>query len=87
MVTSSSSARPGKGNLTTKRPIVETYGKWGPDGSIAWKIERADEIGGEHDPYTGLWREGDEIWAYNFNGLAYHVDTETGELGKTREMK
>lgn len=61
--------------------------KVGHDGSIAWKIERADQIGGEYDPYTGLWREGDEIWAYNFNGLAYHVDTETGELGKTREMK
>ncbi|WP_232685983.1 hypothetical protein [Halobacterium zhouii] len=57
------------------------------DGTEEWRVERADMIAGEYDPFTGLWTEDGEIWAYNFNGLAYQVDPETGELGETRLMK
>ena len=77
----------GKEDAYDEKKDSRNVWKIGSDGAVQWRIERADPYDGEYDPFTGLWKEDGEIWAYNFNGLAYQVDPENGELGETRQMK
>lgn len=58
-----------------------------PDGSIRWTIERAEPSQGEYHPYTGLWREEDSVWAYNWNGVAYELDLDDGSQRDSKLMK
>lgn len=68
-----------------------TYSRnvWGieRDATVRWEIEPAEKIRGEHKPYTNIWEEEGHLWAYNWNGLAYRVDLETGELREHRQMR
>ena len=57
------------------------------DGSTRWLIERAEPSQGEFQPYTGLWKEADSVWVYNWNGIAYEVDLTDGSHRDSRVMK
>lgn len=57
------------------------------DGRTRWLIERAEPIGGHVSPYTGLWKDDDALWAYNWNGVAYEVDPTDGSLRDSQLMK
>lgn len=58
-----------------------------PDGSTRWEIEPAEPSQGDHQPYTGLWREDGAVWAYNWNGIAYELSLEDGSHQDSKLMK
>lgn len=62
---------------------------WGidRDGTTRWKIEPAETIRGEHKPYTSIWKEKGELWAYNWNGMGYQIDKSDGSISDSRFMK
>lgn len=57
------------------------------DAKLIWEIKRATKKGDEHYRYTNIWLDDGELWAYNWNGIAYEVDLESGELRDSRSMK
>lgn len=57
------------------------------DGNRRWKIETADEVRDEHHPYTGISVEEGNLRAYNWAGIDYVVDLESGELERGRLSK
>ena len=52
-------------------------------GTIEWKIEQVYS----QDPYTGLWQEDGELWAYNWDGYGYQINKDDGRIVDHKFMK
>lgn len=57
------------------------------DGSVRWKIRKADMISGYYPRYASIWVEDGNLWAYATSGSAYQVDLATGKLGEIKQMR
>jgi len=48
-------------------------------GSLKWQIPAPIELHDEND-FTGIYFRGGDLYAYNRNGVEYHLDVETGKI-------